>query len=185
MLIFTMFYCLKKIKTNIWRYHYFTPVYQKSWWYDLQFLRYRAWQTEIGNFGSFLPFYLPKKPTIQNFEMKELARDIILHMCTKNHNHMRYSFWDTESEGQIFFVILGHCFFLLPAPPPPPNNPENQNFEKMKKHLEMSSFCTCVPKITITWCMFFEIWSATDCKMTMFCHFGSFLTFYSTSNLKN
>ena len=115
-----MFYCLKKIKTNIWRYHYFTPVYQKSWWYDLQFLRYRAWQTEIGNFGSFLPFYLPKKPTIQNFEMKELARDIILHMCTKNHNHMRYSFWDTESEGQIFFVILGHCFFLLPAPPPPP-----------------------------------------------------------------
>ena len=30
---------LKKIKKNYWRYHYFTPVYQKSWWYDLQFLR--------------------------------------------------------------------------------------------------------------------------------------------------
>ena len=127
-----MFYFLKKIKTNIWRYHYFTPVYQKSWWYDLQFLRYRAWQTEIGNFGSFLPFYLPKKPTIQNFEMKELARDIILHMCTKNHNHMRYSFWDTESEGQIFFVILGHCFFLLPAPHPPPH-PTTQKIKTLKK----------------------------------------------------
>ena len=47
-LIFT-----KMIKQNTWRYHYFTPVYQKSWWYDLQFLRYRVWQTEIGNYESF------------------------------------------------------------------------------------------------------------------------------------
>ena len=31
----------------------------------------------------------------------------------------------------IFFVILG--LFLAFTPPPPPNNPENQNFEKMKK----------------------------------------------------
>ena len=144
MLIFTMFYCLKKIKTNIWRYHYFTPVYQKSWWYDLQFLRYRAWQTEIGNFGSFLPFYLPKKPTIQNFEMKELARDIILHMCTKNHNHMRYSFWDKESEGQIFFVILGHCFFLLPAPPLPqqPRKPKRWKNEKASGDVIILHMCT-------------------------------------------
>ena len=36
---------------NTWRYHYFTHVYQKFWWYDSQFLRYR--QTEIGNFRSF------------------------------------------------------------------------------------------------------------------------------------
>ena len=34
---------------------------------------------------------------------------IILHMCTKNHNHMRYSSFD------------------------PPNNPKNQKFEKIKK----------------------------------------------------
>ena len=32
-------------------------VYQKSSWYDLWFLRYRVWQTEIGNYGSFFPFY--------------------------------------------------------------------------------------------------------------------------------
>ena len=50
-LIFSMLYFLKKIKKNTWRYHYFTSAYQKSWWYDLQFLRYRVWQTEIGNYG--------------------------------------------------------------------------------------------------------------------------------------
>ena len=44
---------LKKIKKNIWKYHYFAPVHPKSWWYDLQFLRYRMWRTEIGNFGLF------------------------------------------------------------------------------------------------------------------------------------
>ena len=36
-LIFTMLH-LKKTKKNTWRYHHFAPVYQKSWWYDLQFL---------------------------------------------------------------------------------------------------------------------------------------------------
>ena len=53
--------------------------------------------------------------------MKKIAGDIIiLHMCTKNHNHMRYSSWDMEWDN--FFAV-----YLLP------NNPENQNFEKMKK----------------------------------------------------
>ena len=59
-LIFTMHF--KKITT---RYHYFTPVYQESWWYDLQFLRYTVWQIEIGNHGSIfallpLPLKNPK-----------------------------------------------------------------------------------------------------------------------------
>ena len=40
-LIFTMLY-LKEEKKNTWRY-YFTLVYYKSWWYELQILRYRAW----------------------------------------------------------------------------------------------------------------------------------------------
>ena len=43
----------KKIEKKTWRYHYFTPAHQKSWSYDLLFLRYRVWQTEIGNYGSF------------------------------------------------------------------------------------------------------------------------------------
>ena len=37
-----------------------------------------------------------------------------------------------------FFIILDH--FL---PFYPPNNPKNQNFEKLKKHLEILSFYMC------------------------------------------
>ena len=42
-----------------------------------------------------------EKPKNQNFEKmkKKIAGDIIiLHICTKNHNHMRYSSWDTKNE---------------------------------------------------------------------------------------
>ena len=87
----------------------------KSWWYDLQFLRYRAKHTEIGNFRSF-------------------------------------------------FALL------------PPKNPKNQNFEKWKNLLEISSFYTCVPKITIIWCMVPEIQSETDrifYNWAIFCPFST------------
>ena len=56
--------------------------------------------------------------------MKKFAGDIILHMCTKNHSHMRYGSWDMEWDKE-FFVILGQ--FL---PSYPSHNPENQSFEK-------------------------------------------------------
>ena len=46
------------------------------------------------------------------------------------------------STTERFFSNFGPFFALLP--PPLPNNPENQNFEKTKKHLEIS-FYTSVP----------------------------------------
>ena len=55
--------------------------------------------------------------------MLEISSFYILHICNKNHNHMRHSSWDTE-----FFVTFGHFW-----PVYLPNNLENQNFEKMKK----------------------------------------------------
>ena len=62
--------------------------------------------------------------------MKKTVGDIIiLHICTKNHNHMRYSSWDTEWD--IIFCHFRPFFALLT--PSPSNNPKNQNFEKMKK----------------------------------------------------
>ena len=58
----------KKNKKNIWRCHHFTLVYQKSQ-YDLQFLIYRVWQTEIGNNVSFFALLPPiKKQKNQAFE---------------------------------------------------------------------------------------------------------------------
>ena len=33
-----------KTEKKVWRYHHFTQVYQKSWWYAILFLRYGVWQ---------------------------------------------------------------------------------------------------------------------------------------------
>ena len=41
---------------------------------------------------------------------------------------MMYGSWEIEHDRQNFFVILGYFLPLYL-----PNNPENQNFEKMKK----------------------------------------------------
>ena len=75
------------------------------------------------------------------------------------------------------FVILD--LFL---PFDPPHNPKNQNFEKSKKCLEILSFYTSVPQMTIIWCMLPEIWSMT---VIIFCHFWPFFAFYPTNNPKN
>ena len=74
--------------------------------------------------------------------------------------------------NRIVFFILDHIlpFYL-------PNNPENQNFEKMKKkkkkkkHLEISSFYINIPKIMIICYTFPGIWHITD--VTIF-HFELF-----------
>ena len=71
--------------------------------------------------------------------MKKFTRDIIiLHMCTKNHNHMMYGSLDKEWDRHNFWTIF--CPFTTPPPPPippPPNDQENQNFEKKKKMKNM------------------------------------------------
>ena len=46
--------------------------------------------------GHFLPFYPPNSPKDQNLKiMNKIPRDIIiLHKCTKNHDHMLFHSWD-------------------------------------------------------------------------------------------
>ena len=68
-------------------------VYQKSQSYNVQFLRYRVTRTEFFVIlGHFLALYPSNNPENQNFEkMKKAPGDvIILHTCTKNHDHMTY-----------------------------------------------------------------------------------------------
>ena len=131
--------------------------------------RYRVWQTLSGNSGSFFcPFTHLKNPPkitiLKKWTTKNKnARDIILYMGTKNHNHevqfLRYGVRGTE-----FFVNM--CQFL---PFYPLTTWKIKMLKKWKKYLEMSSFYTCVPRIRIIWCMLPEIWSVTD---IIFCHFG-------------
>ena len=98
-----------------------------------------------------------------------LKKKIRKNTCRFHHqnlNDMIYHSWDTEQK--IFkSVILGH--FL---PFHPPKTPKNQNFDKWTNLLEISSFYTYVPKITIIWCTVPEIWSETD---RICCHSGPLL----------
>ena len=85
-----------KNEKNTWRYHDFIIVYQKSWSYTI----YWSWDMACDecsfHFGPFFAFYPPNNLKNQNFlKMKKTPGDIIiLHKCTKNHNHMLYHSWD-------------------------------------------------------------------------------------------
>ena len=55
----------------------------------------------IFHFGLFLPFYPSNSPKNQNFTKMKKAPEhiIILHMCTKNHDHKMCSSWDMVRDG--------------------------------------------------------------------------------------
>ena len=108
---------------------YFTPVCQKSWWYDLPFLRYREWQTEIGNYWSFFallpctpphPHPLPKNLKSQNFEKFFFADITILCKCTKTTKTtiIRGTVPETQSETDRTFYHF-RAFFTLFLPKQP------------------------------------------------------------------
>ena len=66
--------------------------------------------------GHFLPFYPLENPRNQNFEKTKTIAGyiIILQMCTKNHNHMMYSSWDTEWHAHnILSFWTTFCTFIL------------------------------------------------------------------------
>ena len=126
-----------KNQYNTWRYYHFTLVYHKWQSYGVWFLRYGAQQTEFFVIlDNFLPFYRTYNWKNKNFEKTKtiLGDIIILHMCNMNKNHdvwfLRHWAWQTD-----LFLIFDH---FLPFYHSPPNNPENQNFEKIKKQLEIS-----------------------------------------------
>ena len=124
------------LKKNTWRYHYFAPVYQKSPW----FMIYSLWQTEIGNFRSIFALLLPYKPKISKLwkHGKNCWRSSS-YSCVQKFTIIWCTVLEIRSETE-FFVILGHFLPFYPS-----NDPENQNFEKMKRisgntiHLHMCS----------------------------------------------
>ena len=117
----------------------------------------------------FLPFYPPNNTKNQNFgRLKKVPGDtIILHKCTKNHDHMLYCSLDMARNG--FNCYFSFCYFL---PFYLPNSSNNQNLEKVKKNpLEISSFYKNVPKIMILCHNVLEIWCVMD---VITFHFGPF-----------
>ena len=87
---------------------------------------------------------------------------------TINDNHVMYGSWDMKLTDR-FFCYLDHFLPLYL-----PNNPKNQNFEKLKKHLETLSFYTSVPKIMIICYNVSKIWCLMD--VIVIFNFGLFST---------
>ena len=161
-------------KKNTWRY-YHLHLCNTNDDHDVWFLRYEARQT--GFFvilGYFLPFYPPNNPENQTFEkMKKNPGDIILHKCTINDNHMINGSWDINCNRQIFFGRLGPFFALLP----PLTAQKIKISKKWKKHQEIWSFYTTVPKIMIIGYTVPEMWHVTD--VIVIFHFGLFFALLS------
>ena len=88
----------------------------------------------------------PKQPQKWKYKkMKIKTGDIIiLHKCTKNHDHRLYCSWDMACDGCNYFSFLAIvCTFT-------PITAQKMNIsKKLKQLLEISSFYTSVPQIMI------------------------------------
>ena len=124
----------------------------------------------------FCPFTLPKNPKNQNFEnMKKMLEISSFYKSVPETTIMRYSSWDMELHRQDSFLSFRAIF----CPFTPLTTWKIKTLRQWKKHLDMSSFYTYVPKITIIWCMLPEIWSTTD---KFFVILGHFLPFIGPKN---
>ena len=122
-----------------------------------------------GTSFALLPPMDPQNQNLKKWRKTTTTEDIIiLQMCTINESHMMYGFWDMECNRQNFlsFWTVSCPFTLL-------TTQKIKILKKWKKHLEILSFYTSIPKMTIIWCMVPEILSTTDWT---FCHFGPFFT---------
>ena len=76
-------------------------------------MRYGSWDTVWG--WAFFALLPPNNLQNQNLEkLKKGSWDvIILHMCTKNHDHMMYGSWDIRHNGQFFVILAIFCTLTL------------------------------------------------------------------------
>ena len=119
--------------------------------------------------GHFLPFDPPNNPKNQNFEKMKKSTWRYHHFTQVYHKWQSYDIWFLRYQMQQtnFFVIFGH-FLAFYAP----KAQKIKISKSWKKHLEISSFYTIVPKIMIICYTVPEIWCVTD--VIVIFHFGLF-----------
>ena len=92
-------------------------------WYHVWFLRYQVQQTELfchlGQVFVLLPPPSPPPPlTAQKMKISKIKKNpgdiIILHKCTKNHDHPLYCSRDVVRDEFNSYFHLGLYFSLLP-----------------------------------------------------------------------
>ena len=152
-----------KIEKNTWRYYHFTNVYPKWQSYDVWFLRYEVWRTEFFVIlDRFLPFYPPPPSPLT---IQKSGDIVILHMCTKNDNHIMYGSWDMKRDRQNFLSLwTAFCHFT-------PQQPKKSKFWKTEKNAWRYYHFKHVHhkwQSNDVWFLRYEA------RQTIFCHFGLF-----------
>ena len=153
----------------------FTQVHHKWQSYDIWFLTYQLQQTDffLSSLAMFCPFtpLTAQKMKIWQSWKKAPGDSIILHECTKNHDHMPYCSWAMVCARCNFYFSFWTIFY----PFTPLTAQKMRISKKWKKRLEISLFSTSVPKIMIIGYTVPEIWCMTDVIITFL---GYFLPFY-------
>ena len=90
----------------------FTHVYLKSWWYDLQFLRIRVWQTKISNYGSVFILLTPTLPkTRKSRILKKWKNCVSYHFTNVYQKPQSHEVWFLrKSETDRFFLSFWAIF---------------------------------------------------------------------------
>ena len=144
--------------------------------YDVWFLRYKVRQKVYCHSGPFFTLEPSDLPEKSKFCKNEKKAQKYYHFTFGYHKWQSYDVWflrygTQQTEFFSFWTIfcplspLPHPFPLPPPlPPPPPTlaTQKNQNSEKMKKHLEISSFYRSAAKIMIECYTIPEIWHVMD-----------------------
>ena len=109
---------------------------------------------------SFCTLFWPYTPlTTQKFKILKKEKKNswrYFHFTQVYHKWKSYHVWCLIcSMKDLIFVILDHIWLFYPT--------NNLLFgKKRKNYLELLSFHTCVPWITIIWCKVPKIWSTSD-----------------------
>ena len=131
------------------------------WFWNRRFDR----QKLLSFWVTFCPFSPLTTRKIKMLKLKKETGDItILHICTINDYHTMNGSWDLEWDRQNFL-----SFWNAFCPFTPLWTQKKKILKKRKKRLEILSFYTSLPLMTITWCMVAELWSVT---YKIFYHFG-------------
>ena len=118
--------------------------------------------------GYFLPFYLPNNPKNQNFKkIRKHLKISPFYNTVPKIMIIRYTFpkiWRYKCNYFSFWVSF--------CPSTPLTVQKIKIKKKWKKHLDISSFCTSVPKIMMICYTVPEIWCVTE--VIIIFHFGLF-----------
>ena len=158
-------------------------MYQKSWWYDLQLLRYRVWQTEIGNYGlpSVLLRPLPHRP-LNLLKLRILKKwksiwrcDHFAHVYQKSRSLwcMLLEIWSTTD---IIFCHFGPFFYLFT----PLKTPKIKSWKKCKQAWRNYPFTHVYHK----WGSYHYCSCDIRCNGQLFVIWGHFLPFDPPNNPK-